>query len=182
MSKQRQQEEGEEGEGPRCPMCRLPLFFGSLEPTVKISRDWMTKMMHVYGGCGSKFLNPQTNCQEAPKLTRGQSYATHADTRASVQLWCKYEGPHGCQRLACSSPFCNNSVTPKGCQCGSLTWDQKQKCRDAIRSAEGKQQASGAGKRRKLSGDGEQQASGADKSPKVKDDEPVEVVEISDRD
>jgi len=200
MSKQRQQEEGE---GPRCPMCRLPLLVastdGSVERTVKIHRKWMTEIMNKYGGCGSKFFNPQTNRQEAPELRKGQSYASHPDTRATVEIACKSQGPHHCQRHACSIPFCNNSVTPKGCHCGSLKWDEKQRCWDAIScmkreqqascadkrakvSGDGEQQASGAGKRRKLSGDGEQQASGADKSPKVKDDEPVEVVEISDSD
>jgi|LauGreDrversion4_2_1035121.scaffolds.fasta_scaffold991105_1 hypothetical protein len=156
MSKRKQEKEGqEEGQkGPTCPMCRDPLLFGSKdgskERTLKITREFMTGLMNTWGGCDSKFLNPKTNLLVAPKLEKGSAYATHPETQACVRWACKNQGPHQCQTHACVAPFCNNSLKQIGCQCGSLSADQKKMCRDATWSKEDDQQASGADKRRKV--------------------------------
>jgi hypothetical protein len=150
MSKKKKQE-GEEGPtGPRCPMCRHPLLFGPLEPrTFKITQVMMTGILNTFGGCDGRFKDPKTGLFVAPQLEKGMSYATHQNFRGSVALACKFQGPHHCQRHACSRPFCDNSLTLKGCQCNKLTAHQKQLCRNAIWGKEGEQQASGADECRK---------------------------------
>ena len=151
MSKKKKQEEeeGPEGpSGPRCPLCREKLLFGSLERTVKITQVMMTGFLNTFGGCDDRFKDPNTGLFVAPQLEKGMSYATHPDLRGSVALACKFQGPHYCQSHACSWPFCDNSLTLKGCQCDKLKPHQKQLCRNAI-WGKGEQQASGADECRK---------------------------------
>ena len=150
MSKKKKQEEEEGPEGPRCPMCREKLLFGPFETlTVKITQVMMTVILNTFGGCDDRFKDPNTGLFVAPQLEKGMSYATHPDFRGSVALACKFQGPHHCQSHACVRPFCNNSLTLKGCQCGSLTSEKKQLCRNATWGKEGEQQASGADECRK---------------------------------
>ena len=131
MSKKKKQEEeeGPEGpSGPRCPMCREKLLFGPLVRTVKITQVMMTGFLNTFGGCDERFIDHNTGLFVAPQLEKGMSYATHKDFRESVVLACKFQGPHYCQRQACSLPFCDNSLTLKGCQCDKLKPHQKQLC------------------------------------------------------
>ncbi len=146
MSKRKQ----EEGHQCQCPLCRHPLSFGPQERTVTITPKFMTELMNKYGGCDSKFVNTGTKLFEAPRLKKGTTYASHPGTQATVQMACQIQGPHQCQMHRCVAPFCNNSLQSKGCQCMSLTSDQKKTLRDATWGVAGEQQASGADERRKV--------------------------------
>ena len=114
----------------RCPLCRLPFEGdfkgGENEPVMPIERGRMTEMMNKYGGCGSINVDPETKLYVAPVLKKGEVYAKHADTKECVQMWCRLQGPHECERNGLLLAPCKLSLDPdKGCVCDSLPYEKK---------------------------------------------------------
>lgn len=115
----------------RCPLCRLPFEGdfkgGENEPVMTITQQRMTEIMNKYGGCKSTNINPETKLYVAPVLKKGEVYATYAGTKECVQMWCRVEGPHECERSRLLLAPCKLSLDPdKGCVCDSLPYEKKQ--------------------------------------------------------
>ena len=136
MSKRKQEE------GPRCPLCRLPLYFGEIQEPFTITSGDMTYYLNKYGGGVEELIDPVTKKFEAPKLQSGQIYAKHPLTMDAVQMTCRIQGPHQCQTVYCVEPFCNASLTREGCKCDEKPWSVKKKLREALSSADEEQQSS----------------------------------------
>lgn len=131
-SKRKQEDAEEEAlKATRCPLCRLPFEGdfkgGKNEPVVPITRELMAEIMDRYGGCGFQHVDSKTGKFVAPVLKKGEVYAKHPVTEACVQIWCRVEGPHQCERSGLLLTPCILSLDPhKGCECDSLHHTQKQ--------------------------------------------------------
>lgn len=121
----------QEAPNARCPLCRLPFEGdfkgGENEPVMTITQQRMTEIMNKYGGCGSTNIDLETKLYVAPVLKKGEVYATYAGTKECVQMWCRVEGPHECERSRLLLAPCKLSLDPdKGCVCDSLPYEKKQ--------------------------------------------------------
>jgi hypothetical protein len=112
-----------------------------MQPPFTITREYMTYLTNMYGGCGEELIDPITKQFKAPELRKGEIYAKHPLTMEVVQMTCRIQGPHQCQKVHCVAPFCNASLTLAGCKCDEKPWSVKQLLREALSSADEEKQS-----------------------------------------